>query len=183
MEASNASLTKDGGLGTRTLNVVLHGRLPASIAVVSIALIVFGIAQVSSPTLDPKEPPLIKSRVPVIGHIVGIIQQQATYHKILRLYVVYDPHLCQQVLRKNTASFDPFKQEFAQKVFGLSQATYDKIRLNPSIFKNFTDSIHRSFQTESLVKMNLLWLTNLATKMDPISALNAVIDSDNPGQK
>jgi hypothetical protein len=100
-----------------------------------------------------------------------------------KLYAIYDPYLCQQVLRNNIASFDPFQQEFAQKVFGLSQATYDKIRLQPSIFKDFTDAIHRSFQAESLAKMNLLWLKDFTAKIDPISALNAVVDTENCGRE
>lgn len=98
-----------------------------------------------------------------------------------KLYAVYDPSLCQQVLRNNMASFDPFQEEFAQKVFGLSQATHDKIRHNPTIFKDFTDAIHRSFQTESLAKMNLRWLTDFASKVDPISGRKAIVDPENSG--
>lgn len=100
-----------------------------------------------------------------------------------KLYAVYDPYLCQQVLRNNIASFDPFQLEFAQKVFGLSQTTYNKIIRNPSIFKDFTDAIHRSFQTESLAKMNLLWLTDFTAKMDTMSARNAVVDPGNTGSE
>lgn len=100
-----------------------------------------------------------------------------------KLYAIYDPYLCQQILRNNTASFDPFQQEFAQKVFGLGQATYDKIRLNPPIFRDFTDAIHRSFQTDSLAKMNLRWLTEFAAKVDPISVGKAVADLDNAGKE
>lgn len=100
-----------------------------------------------------------------------------------KLYAVYDPYLCQQLLRNNTASFDPFQEEFAQKVFGLSQTTYDKIRLNPTIFKDFTDAIHRSFQPESLARMNLRWLTDFAAKMDPISNRRVVVDPDNAGKE
>lgn len=100
-----------------------------------------------------------------------------------KLYAVYDPYLCQQVLRNNIASFDPFQLEFAQKVFGLSRVTYDKIVQQPSVFKDFTDAIHRSFQTESLARMNLLWLTDFTAKMDPISARNAVVDPDNSGRE
>jgi len=100
-----------------------------------------------------------------------------------KLYAVYDPYLCQQVLRNNIASFEPSELEFAQRVFGLSQITYDKIISNPFIFKDFTDAIHRSFQTESLAKMNLLCLTDFTAKIDPISARSAVVDTENPGRE
>lgn len=100
-----------------------------------------------------------------------------------KLYAIYDPYLCQQVLRAKLASFDPFQEEFAQKVFGLSQATYDKIRLNPQIFPDFTDAIHQSFQTDSLAKMNMRWLTDFAAKMDPISNRKPIVDPDNTGKE
>jgi hypothetical protein len=100
-----------------------------------------------------------------------------------KLYIISDPYLAQQLLRNNIASFDPFQQKFAKKVFGLSQVPYDKIRLNPTIFTDFTDAIHRSFQKDSLAKMNLRWLTEFAAKMDPISGRKVVVDSDNAGRE
>jgi hypothetical protein len=100
-----------------------------------------------------------------------------------KLYAIYDPYLCQQVLRAKLASFDPFQEEFVQKVFGLNQVTYDKIRLNPAIFPDFTDAIHQSFQTDSLAKMNMRWLTDFAAKMDPISSRKAVVDPENMGKE
>jgi hypothetical protein len=68
-EASKSGFAGSGGAGI--FDTLLHGRLPATIAVISITLIALGIAKLSSPTLDPKEPPLLKSRIPVIGHIIG----------------------------------------------------------------------------------------------------------------
>jgi len=100
-----------------------------------------------------------------------------------KMYAVYDPYLCQQVLRNNTASFDPIQAEFAQKVFGLSQATYNKILRDPTIFKDFTDAIHRSFHADSLAKMNLRWLIDLAAKIDPISNRKAIVDPENAGEE
>ena len=95
-----------------------------------------------------------------------------------KLYAIYDPYLCQQVLRAKLASFDPFQEEFAQKVFGLSQATYDKIRLNPQIFPDFTDAIHQSFQTDSLAKMNMRWLTDFAAKMRALTTFMVNEDAE-----
>jgi hypothetical protein len=73
MEESNSSLAGSGGLGAGIFDTMLHGRLPATIAIISLALVILGIAKLSSPTLDPKEPPLLKSSLPVIGHIIGML--------------------------------------------------------------------------------------------------------------
>jgi hypothetical protein len=99
-----------------------------------------------------------------------------------KLYAVHDPYLIQQVLRARTASFEAFSVEFAQKVFGLSKETYYKVA-GPKVNPEFTDAIHVSFQTESLHKMNMRWMTGFAQKMNPISAGKMVLDSQNAGKE
>lgn len=31
------------------------------------------------PSIDPREPPLVRSKVPFIGHILGLVQEQSNY--------------------------------------------------------------------------------------------------------
>jgi hypothetical protein len=45
-----------------------------------IAALVF-LNYVFTPRMDPNEPPLIKPRIPIIGHIIGVITQQSGYHR------------------------------------------------------------------------------------------------------
>ena len=100
-----------------------------------------------------------------------------------KMYTVYDPSLIQQVLRAKTASFEAFEAEFAQKVFNLSNEAFAKIVEDPLVISEFTDAIHRSFQTESLYKMNMCFLGHLAKKMDPISRGVPDIDPTNLGKE
>jgi hypothetical protein len=37
-----------------------------------------------TPKLDPREPQLVKPTIPLLGHIIGLIQHQAKYHLILQ---------------------------------------------------------------------------------------------------
>jgi hypothetical protein len=55
--------------------VILGGVIVASIWLLDFIL---------SPRLDPNEPPLIKPTIPLIGHIIGIIRHQNTYHRIVK---------------------------------------------------------------------------------------------------
>jgi hypothetical protein len=71
MEASNANLTVDGGVGAEGFGGALYGRMPATVAGIVIALVVIVFAKLTFLTLDPKEPPLIKPKIPIIGHIIG----------------------------------------------------------------------------------------------------------------
>lgn len=71
MDASNVRLAENGGLDTGIVDTVMYGRLPATITIILMTLVILGMTKLSSPTLDPKEPPLLKSKIPVIGHIIG----------------------------------------------------------------------------------------------------------------
>jgi len=37
-----------------------------------------------APRLDPREPPLIKPKVPLIGHIIGLLWYQYSYHNVVQ---------------------------------------------------------------------------------------------------
>jgi hypothetical protein len=37
-----------------------------------------------TPRIDPREPPVVKPRIPWIGHIIGVIRHQADYNRILQ---------------------------------------------------------------------------------------------------
>ncbi|KAH7378441.1 cytochrome P450 [Phaeosphaeria sp. MPI-PUGE-AT-0046c] len=181
------------------LHAAIDGRLGLTIVVISCALTIVVLAKLCYPKLDPSEPPAVWPKIPIIGHLLGIIQHQNNYHKILskrnpskpcmtipilngKIYGVYDPHLIQQVLRARVASFEILHTEFAQKVFGLPQSVFEQL-LVPGLIPDFTDGIHQSFQKESLHKMNLRWLEEFSSKMDPLSDNKAVVDMDNKGKE
>jgi hypothetical protein len=99
-----------------------------------------------------------------------------------KLYAVFDPHLIQQVLRARTASFEAFSVEFVEKVFAISKEAFSKLN-TPTVYPDFTEAIHVSFQTESLHKMNMRWMTCFAQKINPIGAGKPVIDTQNAGKE
>lgn len=56
-----------------------------SVAVAGMVLLVAFLVQVlAHPRMDPREPQLVKSRIPFVGHIIGLLRHQATYHVILQ---------------------------------------------------------------------------------------------------
>jgi len=64
-------------------------RLSAILPIVPLSLgvaivIGFMLHVLAVPRVDSREPPLLKSRIPVIGHIIGLIRYQAEYHIMLR---------------------------------------------------------------------------------------------------
>ncbi|KAF3009441.1 hypothetical protein E8E13_000969 [Curvularia kusanoi] len=90
--------------------------------------------------VDPREPPVIYPKVPVVGHIIGLLTRGATYfrqlnqkprHKIFtlpmltgRTYIVADPALCAAVQKASTTmSFDPIVAEITPRLVGSSAHT------------------------------------------------------------
>ena len=53
----------------------------AVLLLVAAVLIGWGLGPVTS---DPREPPIFPCNVPMVGHLLGIIQHQAEYFQMLR---------------------------------------------------------------------------------------------------
>ena len=56
--------------------------LPVTIVVITVFLAF--LIRTLSPRIDPREPPLVKPRIPLIGHIIGMMRHQAEYHIMLQ---------------------------------------------------------------------------------------------------
>ncbi|KAM5347244.1 hypothetical protein ACJ41O_010249 [Fusarium nematophilum] len=157
------------------------------------------LSRLLTPRLDPREPPVVKPTIPLIGHIIGIIRHQSDYHRIIhnanpsqpiatlpmlsgKMYSVYDPHLIQSALRSKTASFEPFVIDFAEKTFGLGGEAVAKVK-QPGVFDDFNDAIHSSFQAASLHKMNVHFLASISAKMDPVSDGTVRASETNAGRE
>lgn len=37
----------------------------------------------SGPRIDDREPPVLKSKIPIVGHLIGMIRHQSAYFKVL----------------------------------------------------------------------------------------------------
>ncbi|KAI5455970.1 cytochrome P450 [Mariannaea sp. PMI_226] len=205
--SSGSAAVDDGASGSITRGIVAelftHASSPGGIwlAILLTSIIALPLlSKLLNPQLDPREPPLLKARIPWIGHIIGIIRHQTDYHRILhttnpskpivtlpmlngKLYAVFDPHLIQSILRNKVASNEPFITDFAQKIFGLSAETFAKITSNPSLIPDFTDAIHASFQTDMLHKMNVNFLGGITSKLGPLSDGTAIADVNNSGSE
>jgi hypothetical protein len=72
---------------TKNVASFLAERLSISTAgyttVICVLTVLFLVNMLSTPRLEPGEPPLLKSNIPFIGHFIGIIRHQGKYLKML----------------------------------------------------------------------------------------------------
>lgn len=128
------------------------------------------------PTMDPLEPPLLKPRVPIFGHIISMMTEKAGFYTRLfnerrmpictlpmlngKLYVINSPSLIQAALRNNDISFDPFIVEFSKGIFGQNEKQVEVIS-RPTVMKELLDIIHSSLLGEPLHRLNVVALEKM----------------------
>lgn len=62
----------------------MHAILFLAIAIC--VAIPYAVARFLEARLDPKEPPTLPQKFPVIGHVIGMIQKKARYYVQLRYF-------------------------------------------------------------------------------------------------
>ncbi|KAH7395512.1 cytochrome P450 [Cadophora sp. MPI-SDFR-AT-0126] len=95
--------------------------------------------------LDSREPPLAKSRIPLVGHMINLLWYHNTYFSILhktqpspittlliftqRIYIISSPTLAQLAFRlSKTIDFEVIKQTASSKAVGFNQHATDIIK-------------------------------------------------------
>ncbi|KAK3373092.1 cytochrome P450 [Lasiosphaeria ovina] len=112
--------------------------------VATAVILFFLLSYISTPRLDPREPPLLKPALPLIGHIIGLIRHQAKYHVILyrrsrqsavtlpmltgKMYAVWDPTMITTGLRNKNLSTTPLLVSSTPPLTGVGKETMDIIR-------------------------------------------------------
>ncbi|KAG4410921.1 hypothetical protein IFR04_015940, partial [Cadophora malorum] len=116
--------------------------------------------------LDPREPPLAKSRIPVFGHVINMLWYHNEYFSILhktqpspittllilkqRIYIISSPVLAQLAFRlSKTIDFEVIKQTASSKAVGFDERATAIIKsplvpdpLIPGRMSNYMTELH-----------------------------------------
>lgn len=130
MALLNNTLPMEGSLSTPDL--ILNGLFsldatswPACAFLGLVSWLFVTLYRTSRVSLDSREPQLLRSRVPLVGHIFSMLHKGGAYYVSLynksrslsaatlsifghKVYVIFSPTLAQAALRNRDLSFDPF---------------------------------------------------------------------------
>ncbi|KAI5460810.1 cytochrome P450 [Mariannaea sp. PMI_226] len=135
------------------------------------------------PTFDAREPPIIRPRIPAIGHLIALATEKSGFYRRLykentlpictlpmlsgKLYVINSPGLVSAAMKNKDLSFDPFSLEFSSGAMGL---TKEHIRLysKPGTIEKIYNVIHMSLTGENLGKMTIVGLDEISLILNAI---------------
>ncbi|KAG5664970.1 hypothetical protein KAF25_008704 [Fusarium avenaceum] len=154
-----------------------------SFVVVALTGLLLLLQRYVSPSLDPLEPPLLKPRAPLVGHIISMLQEGSGFYVRLfkerplpistlpvlngKLYVINSPDLIHSALRNNDISFDPFLLEFSVSMWGISKNAAKCIE-NRENMNGGLNIIHANTMGEPVHRLNIGSLTRLMSYINRI---------------
>ncbi|EAA30254.1 cytochrome P450 [Neurospora crassa] len=163
---------------------------PVQFLVGGVAVLLSYLLLTISPPHDPSEPPLIKPRFPVIGHLFGLLNHQVNYFSELfaryhlpiatlpignqKLYVIFDAPLQQAALKAKDMDAQSFMVDFVPRIFGVKQGTVDKLLGKDGVHPNIMGDMEQVFKSAlSGDNLQKLASTTLATMADTLNDVDS----------
>ncbi|KAF6838049.1 prostacyclin synthase [Colletotrichum plurivorum] len=146
-------------------------------------VLVYGFRQLLLAKVDPREPPVLKPRIPFIGHIVGLLKHQHSYYKILlknasapictlpmlngKGYVITDPELTLAAFRSRNLSLGPLISEMIHRITGLPDSCME-IYNSTAFHTQWNKIVHSTLTGEQLRIINVAGLRDLARTLNAV---------------
>ncbi|KAK6222436.1 prostacyclin synthase [Colletotrichum tabaci] len=166
---------------TTTLTLVTAALVTIPLAVV--------LKKLLFPDFDPREPPVLRPRLPFFGHIVSLVRESGNFYARLyketpmpictlpmlhgKMYVANSPSLIAAAMRHGDISFEPFQIEASAAVLDLPPHHKDKF-LQPGVLSHVEKTMASNLRLDPLQKMNFAALQHLAGKLNDIDATSAL---------
>ncbi|KAK4088466.1 hypothetical protein Purlil1_7345 [Purpureocillium lilacinum] len=190
VSAANGTSTRDaGGVLAAAVAGFQEAPIRYTVSTLLVTILVY-LYRKSIPELDAKEPPVMLPRIPFIGHLVGMIRNQAEYYTSLhkktgaaiatlpilggKTYAIWDPALVQSALRQKTLSFEPFAVDFLQTMLGMKEDSYRAFREKPELVIEFFDALHFTVRGEPLHRMNANALNYISSRLDAMKGTRKI---------
>ncbi|KAK5664333.1 hypothetical protein OQA88_554 [Cercophora sp. LCS_1] len=165
------------------VNALLEGTSTTALALTAflLPLAILFLKAAYFPSIDSREPPLQRSTIPFIGHIVGLIRESASYFTRLqhahrfpictlpmlngKMYLICSPALISAAMKNRDLSFDPFALEFSSALLEIPPK-YVEEWSKDGWYQSITDVIHSSLTGENLKALKAVCYKELATALN-----------------
>ncbi|KAH8172416.1 cytochrome p450 domain-containing protein [Sarocladium implicatum] len=135
--------------------------------------------------LGENEPPALRPRVPIIGHLFGLMTQGTAFFVNLKpenrmpaaslpilngkMYTIWDPHLMQGVFRNRVLTVKPYMVKFLKAQVAYP-SQYDEMVRTSTFMDDTIKCLHSSMSAQNVYRMNANALRYLSGVLDAIPA-------------
>ncbi|KAK1634667.1 hypothetical protein BDP81DRAFT_51031 [Colletotrichum phormii] len=145
-------------------------------------LVLFLVRKVLWPTvLDLQEPPTLRPKIPLIGHLIDLIQMGYKQHvknhekfnmtayslPILgsKLYIASSPQLASSIFQKRTLSFEPLIDTFVRTLVGMEGHGLE-LWTNPEFRTAIFKVLYKGLTGPSLNDLTISGVSNVASSLN-----------------
>ncbi|TDZ20836.1 25-hydroxycholesterol 7-alpha-hydroxylase [Colletotrichum orbiculare MAFF 240422] len=131
------------------------------------------------------EPPIVRPKVPLVGHILGLFQHSWAYYGLIfeasnrepivtlpmlrgKVYVAPDPDLASAALRNRALSFDPFLRDLITGIAGAKPATV-KVWDDAAFYRAWVKILYDNLSGRPVLALNISAVGNVAENLNSLS--------------
>ncbi|KAK4161193.1 cytochrome P450 [Cladorrhinum sp. PSN259] len=137
MASNTTSFTPSSNGVGEAIVAIASKNIPLTIGIA--VVFTFLLNTLLTPRVDPREPPLIKPSIPLIGHIINLFRYHAEFHRVLsrsfkdkypiatlqmlngKMYAIWDPTLISSGFKSKHLSTHPMIQKYIQNLMAPSK--------------------------------------------------------------
>jgi hypothetical protein len=149
------------------------------------------------PPFDPREPPLVKPTIPIIGHFLGIMINRVHYFNMVyednkvpivtlpmprnNMYVIFSAHMQQVAMRSNSMEANAATVNLIPRLFGVKMKTLKSWLGKDGVHEDMTPNMMKIFGTtlsgDSLNEMTSTTLVEVGKILNGIGKGGLKIDN------
>ncbi|EAU39081.1 conserved hypothetical protein [Aspergillus terreus NIH2624] len=158
------------------------------------AVVALGYALSRRQHRDPREPPVVGSGIPIVGHLLGLLWYGVGYFSLMtekytypifsldmvfgKAYLVTSPALLQAIQRNKALTFDPFLTMSAQRIAGIRGLGLELMREKQSggqgLNQKVVHAMHPTLTGRPLDRMNERMTQLLSPLVDELATRKTV---------
>jgi len=187
----------DAGASSSWEEPLLGLYLSAAVAVLFVSSTVILRQIMMRPAFDPREPPLVKPAVPIVGHLLGIMRHRVHYFSLVyirnkfpvvtlpmprkNMYVIFSAPMQQVAMRSSSMAANASTVDLIPRLFGVRKESLESWLGKDGVHEDMTPNMMKIFGTtlsgDSLNEMTSATLAEVGKILNGIGKDGLQIDN------